>query len=298
MATRRHKAELEGRRFDDGWKDEADLAGWGPFDAEAATVAHTAPDFAEVWRLPTVGFDDDGRVDHYDRVVDPDEYVATVLRHDLTADRTTFTTPDLYRVIAARQGQGVTIDTIERVAARFVASDQVIAVASSDGQRRWTSREILDTEQHLIAHLQRNHTHRPLPPNSIATAAAHRTLGGDQHSAVEIICSSTASVMVLVGPAGTGKTYTVDAIRTAFEHNGHTVVGAAPSARRRDRTRDRSRHHLQHFAQPPASLEHRIRHTRRSLVARRRPMPTRRPTHPRNSDHPPTRSGGSGAARR
>lgn len=179
MATRRHKAELEGRRFDDGWKDEADLAGWGPFDAEAATVAHTAPDFAEVWRLPTVGFDDDGRVDHYDRVVDPDEYVATVLRHDLTADRTTFTTPDLYRVIAARQGQGVTIDTIERVAARFVASDQVIAVASSDGQRRWTSREILDTEQHLIAHLQRNHTHRPLPPNSIATAAAHRTLGGE-----------------------------------------------------------------------------------------------------------------------
>ncbi len=234
LATRRHKAELEGRRFDDGWKDEADLAGWGPFDAEAliaATVAHTAPDFAEVWRLPTVGFDDDGRVDHYDRVVDPDEYIATVLRHDLTADRTTFTTPDLYRVIAARQGQGVTVDTIERVAARFVASEQVIAVATDDGQQRWTSREILDTEQRLIAHLQLDHTNRPLRPDSIATATAHRTLGGDQHSAVQTICSSTAAVMVLVGPAGTGKTYTVDAIRAAFEHAGHTVIGAAPSAR-------------------------------------------------------------------
>jgi len=234
LATRRHKAELEGRRFDDGWKDEADLAGWGPFDAEAliaATVPHTAPDFAEVWRLPTVGFDEDGRVDRFDRVIDPEEYIATVLRQDLTACGTTFTTPDLYRAIAARQGQGVTIDTIERVAARFVASDQVIAVATSDGQQRWTSREILDTEQRLIAHLQHHDTHQPLPSASIAAATAHLTLGGDQHTAIQSICSSAASVTVLVGPAGTGKTYTVNAIRAAFEHTGHTVVGAAPSAR-------------------------------------------------------------------
>ena len=234
LATRRHKAELEGRRFDDGWKDEADLAGWGPFDAEAliaAAAPHTPTDFAEVWRLPTVGFDEDGRVDHFDRVIDSEEYIATVLRQDLTADGTTFTTPDLYRAIAARQGQGVTIDTIERVAARFVASDQVIAVATSDGQQRWTSREILDTERRLIAHLQRNETHQPLPSAGIAAATAHLNLGGDQHSAVQTICVSATSVMVLVGPAGTGKTYTVDAIRAAFEHTGHTVVGAAPSAR-------------------------------------------------------------------
>ena len=234
LATRRHKAELEGRRFDDGWKDEADLAGWGPFDAEAliaATVPHTAPDFAEVWRMPTVGFDEDGRVDHYDRVVDPEQYIATALRQDLTAESTTFTTPDLYRSIAARQGQGVTVDTIERVAARFVASDQVIAVAASDGQQRWTSREILDTEERLIGHLQRNNAHQPLPSASVVAATAHLTLGDDQHSAVQTICSSSASVMVLVGPAGTGKTYTVDAIRAAFELTGQTVVGAAPSAR-------------------------------------------------------------------
>ena len=38
-------------------------------------------------------------------------------------------------------------------------------------------------------------------------------------------------VAVLVGPAGTGKTFTLDAVRAAFEHAGHAVVGAAPSAR-------------------------------------------------------------------
>jgi conjugative relaxase-like TrwC/TraI family protein len=234
LATRRNKAELEGRRFDDGWKDEADLAGWGPFDADAliaATGPHASREFGEVWRLPTVGFDEDGRVDHYDRVVDPEEYIATVLRQDLTAERTTFTTPDLYRAIAARQGQGVTIDTLERLTARFVASDQVVAVASNDSQQRWTSREILDTEQRLIQHLLLDDSHNPVPPESIDAVGPQRDLGHDQHDALQTICSSTAPVMVLVGPAGTGKTYTVDAIRAAFEHAGHTVIGAAPSAR-------------------------------------------------------------------
>jgi hypothetical protein len=45
------------------------------------------------------------------------------------------------------------------------------------------------------------------------------------------VCGSRSPVSVLIGPAGTGKTYTVDAIRAAYEHAGHTVIGAAPSAR-------------------------------------------------------------------
>ena len=36
---------------------------------------------------------------------------------------------------------------------------------------------------------------------------------------------------VLVGPAGTGKTYTIDAIRAVYEAAGIPVRGAAPSAR-------------------------------------------------------------------
>jgi hypothetical protein len=31
---------------------------------------------------------------------------------------------------------------------------------------------------------------------------------------------------VLIGPAGIGKTYTVDAIRIAYQHAGHTVLGS------------------------------------------------------------------------
>ncbi|MCY7300705.1 MAG: AAA family ATPase [Ilumatobacteraceae bacterium] len=104
-------------------------------------------------------------------------------------------------------------------------------MATSDGQQRWTSSEILDIEQRLIAHLQLNGTCQPLPTASAEAASALRALGSDQHLAVQTVCSSSAPVMVLVGPAGTGKTYTVDAVRVAFEDAGRAVVGAAPSAR-------------------------------------------------------------------
>ena len=56
-------------------------------------------------------------------------------------------------------------------------------------------------------------------------------LGDDQRTAVDRICKSTAAVAVLVGPAGTGKTYTIDTIRSIFETAGIPVTGVAPSAR-------------------------------------------------------------------
>ena len=36
---------------------------------------------------------------------------------------------------------------------------------------------------------------------------------------------------MLIGPAGTGKTYTLDTIRDAYERAGWRVIGAGPSAR-------------------------------------------------------------------
>ena len=41
----------------------------------------------------------------------------------------------------------------------------------------------------------------------------------------------TAPLSVLIGPAGTGKTYTLDTIRDAYERAGWRVIGAGPSAR-------------------------------------------------------------------
>ena len=58
----------------------------------------------------------------------------------LTAERSAFTWSELTAAVAARQGQGATAATIERVAQRFLASEQLIPVEARDRVARWTSR--------------------------------------------------------------------------------------------------------------------------------------------------------------
>lgn len=238
LATRRHKPEVEtgSARFDADWKREAETFGWGPQHAEWLLASDREPDPVEgyegVWRLETLAFEEDGRLDSYERIVDPEEWIETVLRQDLTADRSSFTWSDLVAAIAARQGAGATDSTIDRVAHRFVASPHVIRVEADDDIDRWTSRELLDVEARFVAAVATTDTIAALPAAAVERAISDRpTLGPDQEAAVRTITSSMSPVTTLVGPAGSGKTYTVDAIRAAHQAAGHHVAGAAPSAR-------------------------------------------------------------------
>ncbi|MCU1392638.1 MAG: hypothetical protein JWM34_1066 [Ilumatobacteraceae bacterium] len=235
LATRRHKPEVEGNRFDEAWKIEATAAGWGPDQAEHL-VTQCRPraerDIAEVWRLEHHTVANTGQVEMFERVVDPEEWIAELLRTDLTHDRTTFATADVTQAVAARQGAGASTAALERITNRVLASDQVIAVHSAGSSAvMWTSREMLETEQRFVELLTMRSPSKVWQNAIDHAVGAVGSLGGDQERAVRRICGSDASVSVLIGPAGTGKTYTVDAIRTAFEHDGWRVVGAAPSAR-------------------------------------------------------------------
>jgi conjugative relaxase-like TrwC/TraI family protein len=223
LATRRRKPEVEHGRFDDDWKREAIDAGWGP-DAAEALVAwyaarHQNPTVDSPWRLADVAFDEHGTPVHVERLVEADEWIAGLLRH-LTAADTTFTAADLHAAVAHRQGAGATVETIERVAHTVLASPLTIAV----GDDRWTSREILDTEQRFITALR-----HPAPPLPAGTPGDR--LGADQAAAVDTLVGSGSAVSVLIGPAGTGKTFTVAAIADTYRTHGLDVLGAAPSAR-------------------------------------------------------------------
>lgn len=223
LATRRRKPEVEHGRFDDDWKREAIDAGWGP-DAAEALVAwyaarHPTPTVDSPWRVADVTFDEHGTPVHVERLVDVDEWIAGLLRH-LTAADTTFTAADLHAAIAHRQGTGATVETIERIAHTVLASPLTIAV----GDDRWTSREILDTEHRFITALRQ-------PASPLPAGAPGDRLGIDQATAVETLVGSPSAVSVLIGPAGTGKTFTVAAIATAYQASGCGVLGAAPSAR-------------------------------------------------------------------
>jgi conjugative relaxase-like TrwC/TraI family protein len=237
LATRRSKPERESDRFDAAWKAEADAAGWGPADAERLLTLDRQRDnveAGEVWRLPEVRFDLDGTPVVGDRVVDAEEWIADLLRRDLTAQASTFTRPQITQAVAARLGGGATVTTIERIVERVLASPQLLPVqpGSGDGRRWFTSRELHDVEARFIAALSRP-VASPGPDQALAGAvvAARATLGVDQVAAVHALAGSAAAVSVLIGPAGTGKTFTLDTICHVFQTSGWQVVGAAPSAR-------------------------------------------------------------------
>jgi len=56
------------------------------------------------------------------------------------------------------------------------------------------------------------------------------TLGADQRRAVRALITGGDQVALLVGPAGAGKSRSLDAARVAWEQSGFRVIGLAPSA--------------------------------------------------------------------
>ena len=135
--------------------------------------------------------------DHYERTVEPEEWIADLLRRELTQTSTTFTRFELTEAVAARIGTGATVATIDRVVARVLASDQVIAVHEPDtpaprGRARYTSRDMLAVEQRLLAAFTATNTNQPLTADIVESAIADRiTIGTDQAAAVRTLCAAT-----------------------------------------------------------------------------------------------------------
>ena len=261
LATRRNKPEREPECLDAVWKLEAESLGWGPAHAEGLVVAsmrRNPIEIDDVWRLETVGLDEHGNVDTWERTVTPDEWITDLLRRDLTADRTTFTQPELTTAIAKRLGDGASIDTIERLTRHVLASPHTIAVEQADLRPpTWTTREILEVEQRFIGALG-HRSDLVVPESFVRGLLDTRTdLGDDQRTAVHQICTSTAAVAVLVGPAGTGKTYTIDTHpldlrgRRHPRHRRRTLSAGRPRAGGGDRDGDDD------DAPPPTSNRHR-----------------------------------------
>ncbi|WP_460817521.1 MobF family relaxase [Microbacterium petrolearium] len=100
----------------------------------------------------------------------------------------------------------------------------------------FSSTRILEAEDTLLALSQA--TNAPaVPLRTVSAVVARRDKRGirlsvEQQAAVEKIAVSGRSVDLLVGPAGTGKTTTLGALRRTWEkdHGTDTVIGLAPSA--------------------------------------------------------------------
>jgi conjugative relaxase-like TrwC/TraI family protein len=150
----------------------------------------------------------------------------------LTAQASTFARPEVIaalgeHLVGADRGQ------LEALADRFLEERAVSVVADRTiGERRWSTPELLEVEQRLVASaLARRGEHAGVcSAEAVREALAeHPTVGEDQAGMVRDLTLSGDGVRVVVGKAGTGKTYALGVARHAFALDGYRVLGAAPT---------------------------------------------------------------------
>jgi Ti-type conjugative transfer relaxase TraA len=160
----------------------------------------------------------------------------------LTRDRSTFTRRDVLQAFAEHARDGATVASIESRADAFLARDGIVELEPAAGERRYSTRALLQLEQDAI---ERAHRPRPAAPAVtdwvLTTALASRpTIAAEQRELVTRLTQSGRGVEVVRAPAGTGKTFALDAAREAWQASGVPVFGCALSAKAAGELRDQA----------------------------------------------------------
>lgn len=148
-------------------------------------------------------------------------------RH-LTKRDATFDRLRVVQAVAETATQGLPFEQIVARADAFLAGPEVIEVTAS----RWTTPEMLAIEADAIDRAIAG------PPTAAvdrefvdAAIAARPSISREQAEAVRSITTTSASVAVLVGHAGTGKTFALDAAGEAWRNAGLRPTGVALAGR-------------------------------------------------------------------
>lgn len=186
------------------------------------------------------------------------ELFAHLLSGDgLTAQASSFDTRDVLRAVAEHFREGGTVEEIVALAEAFLELPEVVrlvepevsigltgtdVIRRGDGsivaapiQRgRWSTRELIELEQRLVGTaLERvGDGSGTVAEDVLAEVLARRpTLSDEQAEMVTRLVREGNGVQVVCAAAGTGKTYTLDAVRDAWERAGYQVLGAAVAGR-------------------------------------------------------------------
>ena len=216
LDTRQPKEEglsAEGLAAD--WRARAEELGFGARQIEACLQRAVArePDPAEIERL-------------LDEVASP---------HGLTQHESSFTRREVIRTLAERSGSSGA-SAVGELADRFLASERVVLLGPEGelDEARCTTPELLATERELLeTACDRQGEGSGQVAREIVddVLASHPELSAEQEAIVAGLLGSGDGVQVVLGRAGSGKTYALAPARQAWEAAGYEVVGAALSAR-------------------------------------------------------------------
>jgi hypothetical protein len=216
-ATRKPKQHEAPDTLYDRWRREAAERGVD-VDALVREVTGRTPCRQQDW---TVSADATGRL--FDRLAGP---------YGLTEHASTFTRPDVLVALGAGLTGAGRIE-LEALADRFLAERAVSVVADRAlEERRWSTPDLLAVEQRLVE----SATGRMGEQTAVAShqavrdaLAAHATAGPDQQAMVRDLCQGGQGVALVVGRAGTGKTFALGIARHAWQLDGYRLLASAPT---------------------------------------------------------------------
>lgn len=156
-------------------------------------------------------------------VADDDQLGTLLTEQDATFDRR-----QVIRAIAETSTQGLGYHAIRERAHGFLAGPAVVEVAPGC----WTTPEMLALEADALRRALAGPATIAVDPTVLMVAARERpSISVEQALAVKRVTVTDAPVAVIVGHAGTGKTFALDAAREAWHNTGLRVRGAALAAR-------------------------------------------------------------------
>jgi conjugative relaxase-like TrwC/TraI family protein len=217
QATRKPKEQEAPDTLYDRWRAEAAERGHDA-DALVREVTGRTPDRQQDWTVSAAQADP-----VFDRLAGLD---------GLTEHASTFTRPDVLVALGAGlAGAGRT--ELEGLADRFLAERAVSVVADRAlEERRWSTPDLLVVEQRLVE----SATGRTGEQTAVASheavreaLAAHPTAGADQQAMVRDLCQGGQGVALVVGRAGTGKTFALGIARHAWQLDGYRLLASAPT---------------------------------------------------------------------
>jgi Ti-type conjugative transfer relaxase TraA len=160
---------------------------------------------------------------------DPDQVLAT-----LTRNNATFTAHDLDRYLTKQLGEGrEAAEAIAVVRAAVLKHGDLVPLhdrETGEAAERFTTRQVRAEERAALADADSmNHARSGgVSRHSTWTAQAGRTLRPDQETAF-VHATGAGNLKLIEGRAGTGKSFTLAAIRDAHAADGKRVIGLAPT---------------------------------------------------------------------
>jgi conjugative relaxase-like TrwC/TraI family protein len=152
----------------------------------------------------------------------------------VTASASHFDRRQAIQAVADSLRQGASGTEVERLADAFLSSESVIQIADTAKGPRYTTRRIWELEREALAAAERMRAQGPTPAGELIAARvihARPTLKADQREMVRRLLTNPEGVAVVIGEAGTGKTFAIVAAAEGWAQAGIELRAAAPTWR-------------------------------------------------------------------